>query len=66
MVTFEQRVAEGTAQALERADELYRGDLLQGFTLNEPLFQEWLVAERSGYGRWRWRSGPGSCPADQG
>ena len=46
MVTFERRIAEGTPQALEQAAELYRGDLLLGFTLNEPLFEEWLVAER--------------------
>ena len=43
---FEQRVAEGTRQALEKAADLYRGDLLLGFTLNEPLFEQWLVAER--------------------
>ena len=46
VVTFEGRVAEGTAQALEQAAEVYRGDLLQGFSVNEPLFEEWLVAER--------------------
>ena len=46
VATFERRVAEGTPQALERAAELYRGDLLLGFTVNEPLFEEWLVAER--------------------
>ena len=43
---FEQRVAEGTPQALEEAAELYRGDLLLGFAVSEPLFEEWLVAER--------------------
>ena len=46
VVTFERQVAEGTPQALEQAAELYRGDLLLGFTVNEPLFEEWLVAER--------------------
>ena len=46
VVTFERRVAEGTPEALEQAAELYRGDLLLGFTVNEPLFEEWLVAER--------------------
>ena len=46
VVTFEQRVAEGTLEALEQAAELYRGDLLLGFAVNEPLFEEWLVAER--------------------
>jgi DNA-binding SARP family transcriptional activator len=43
---FERRVAEGTPQALQQAAELYRGDLLLGFTVSEPLFEEWLVAER--------------------
>jgi DNA-binding SARP family transcriptional activator/tetratricopeptide (TPR) repeat protein len=43
---FEQRVAEGTRQALEQAARLYRGDLLLGFTVNEPLFEQWLVTER--------------------
>jgi DNA-binding SARP family transcriptional activator/tetratricopeptide (TPR) repeat protein len=46
VATFEHRVAEGTPQALEDAAELYRGDLLLGFTVNEPLFEEWLVAQR--------------------
>ena len=46
VVTFERRIAEGTPQALEEAADLYRGDLLLGFTLNEPFFEEWLVAER--------------------
>jgi DNA-binding SARP family transcriptional activator len=46
VVTFERRVAEGTPEALAQAAELYRGDLLLGFTVNEPLFEEWLVAER--------------------
>ncbi len=46
VVTFERLIAEGTPQALEQAAELYRGDLLLGFTLNEPFFEEWLVAER--------------------
>ena len=46
VVTFEQRVAECTPQALEHAAELYRGDLLLGFSVTEPLFEEWLVAER--------------------
>ena len=46
VAAFERRVAEGTPQALEQAAELYRGDLLLGFSVNEPLFEEWLVAER--------------------
>jgi DNA-binding SARP family transcriptional activator/tetratricopeptide (TPR) repeat protein len=46
VVTFERRIAEGTSQALEEAAVLYRGDMLLGFGLNEPLFEEWLVGER--------------------
>jgi len=46
VVRFEQCIAEGTPAALEAAAELYRGDLLLGFTLSEPLFEDWLVAER--------------------
>ena len=46
VVSFERQAAEGTVTALERAVELYRGDLLLGFALDEPLFEEWLVTER--------------------
>jgi DNA-binding SARP family transcriptional activator len=46
VVTFERRVKEGTVLALEDAAELYRGDLLLGMDLSEPLFEDWLVAER--------------------
>ena len=46
VVTFERLVAEGSPEALAHAVELYRGDLLLGFSVNEPLFEEWLVAER--------------------
>src|SRR5262249_19676306 len=45
VLTFERRLAEGTPEALEQAVGLYRGDLLLGFALNEPLFEEWLLAE---------------------
>jgi len=43
---FERLLASGTPEALERASTLYRGDLLMGFVVDEPLFEEWLVAER--------------------
>ena len=39
-------MAEGTPEALARAAALYQGDLLSGFSVNEPLFEEWLVPER--------------------
>jgi predicted ATPase len=46
VVAFEQRVAQGRPDALEQASALYVGDLLSGFSLNEPAFEEWLMAER--------------------
>lgn len=46
VVAFERLVAEGTPAALEHAAELYRGDFLLGFHVNELLFEEWLVSER--------------------
>jgi DNA-binding SARP family transcriptional activator/predicted ATPase len=44
---FEARVAHGTPEALEQAADLYRGDFLFGLGVDEPLFEEWLVAERT-------------------
>ena len=44
---FEQCAARGTPAALERAAVLYQGDLLEGLSLREATFEEWLVAERS-------------------
>src|SRR5688572_16850540 len=43
---FEQRVALGTRGALEEAVALYQGDMLEGLTLQEPPFEDWLLAER--------------------
>ena len=43
---FEQRVARGTREALEEAVALYQGDFLEGLTLQEPPFEEWLLTER--------------------
>ena len=47
VVSFERSVAEATPGALERASALYRGDLLEGIAVEEPLFEEWLVSERA-------------------
>jgi DNA-binding SARP family transcriptional activator len=46
VVAFEERVAEGTPEALEQAAALYRGDFLDGFAVKAAFFEEWLVAER--------------------
>ena len=43
---FERLIEQGTPDALERACALYGGDLLEGFALSEPAFEEWLLAER--------------------
>jgi DNA-binding SARP family transcriptional activator len=46
VTTFEECVSTGTAEALAEAEDLYRGDFLDGFALREPTFEEWLVTER--------------------
>ena len=46
VVEFEQRVAEGTPSALAEASVLYRGELLEGLAVQEPPFEDWLLAER--------------------
>jgi DNA-binding SARP family transcriptional activator len=46
VASFVRCVADGTPDALEQAVNLYKGDLLHGFSLNEPLFEDWLLPER--------------------
>jgi TolB-like protein/DNA-binding SARP family transcriptional activator len=46
LTAFEAAIAEDTQAALERAGALYRGDLLDGFSLRERDFEEWLSGER--------------------
>jgi predicted ATPase/DNA-binding SARP family transcriptional activator len=43
---FARLVADGSAEALEQAADLYRGDLLAGLALAERPFEEWLTSER--------------------
>jgi DNA-binding SARP family transcriptional activator len=43
---FERAVQQGTPEALARAAELYAGDLLDGFVIDEAPFEEWLLGER--------------------
>ena len=43
---FEQRVHEGTPAALAEAAALYRGNLLEGLTVQEQPFEDWLLGER--------------------
>ncbi|MCG6875758.1 MAG: AAA family ATPase [Betaproteobacteria bacterium] len=46
VATFEGLLAQGTPEALEQAIELYRGELLDGFSLPEAAYEEWLRGER--------------------
>lgn len=43
---FERLIGEGTPDAIARATNLYRGDLLDGLDVNDPAFEEWLLMER--------------------
>ncbi len=45
-VTFERLAGGETDEALAKAAELYRGDLLDGFPVREPGFDDWLRTER--------------------
>jgi TolB-like protein/DNA-binding SARP family transcriptional activator len=46
VVQFEQLAAGSSPEQLERAVALYRGDLLDGFSLGEEPFEDWLRVER--------------------
>jgi DNA-binding SARP family transcriptional activator len=46
VLSFERLAAERTPQSLEQAAALYRGDLLDGFVVDEEPFEEWLLQER--------------------
>src|SRR5262245_12346977 len=43
---FERRASEATPAALAEAAALYQGDLLEGLTVQEPPFEDWLLAQR--------------------
>lgn len=43
---FEELAASTAPEELEQAVTLYKGDLLDGFSLREQAFEEWLRAER--------------------
>lgn len=45
-VEFEHSLAQGAQDALWRAAELYRGDLLDGFSVDAPDFEHWIGTER--------------------
>ncbi|MFL5266554.1 MAG: BTAD domain-containing putative transcriptional regulator [Stellaceae bacterium] len=46
LAAFEAAIAQDTPAALERAAELYRADLLDGFSLRDRDFGDWLTGER--------------------
>ncbi len=46
VVAFERLAAEDNRKGLEAAAALYRGAFLEGLTLNEPAFEDWVRAER--------------------
>src|SRR5215831_2261913 len=46
VLTLERLAAEGTPAKLEQAAALYQGDLLEGLSVDEPRYEEWLIAER--------------------
>ena len=46
VASFEAALRSGGPDALARAAELYRGDLLEGLGVTEPGFEEWWVVER--------------------
>jgi DNA-binding SARP family transcriptional activator/pimeloyl-ACP methyl ester carboxylesterase len=43
---FERGVGQGTREALREATTLYRGELLEGFRVDEAPFDDWLATER--------------------
>src|SRR5207245_7322244 len=46
VAAFESLVAAGTEEPLTRESHLYRGDLLDGFQINEERIDPWVLAER--------------------
>jgi len=46
VTALRQLVAKGTPQALAQAAALYKGDFLDGLSVQEPHFEEWLMTER--------------------
>jgi DNA-binding SARP family transcriptional activator len=47
VLEFRAHARESGAGALRTAMGLYRGDLLEGFRVDEPAFEEWLTSQRA-------------------
>lgn len=45
-VEFQRLISIGTEESLEQASTLYQGDFLEGISVNEEGFEEWLLNER--------------------
>jgi len=46
-VEMERLIDDGSPEMLARAADLYRGELLDGLTVRDPAFEEWLRTERA-------------------
>src|SRR5215470_4632799 len=46
VIRFERLVAAGRPPQLQQAVALYKGDLLDGFHVKSPVFEDWLLTER--------------------
>jgi len=46
VAALERMVTKGTPEALAEAAALYKGDFLEGLSVQEPRFEEWLVGQR--------------------
>jgi TolB-like protein/DNA-binding SARP family transcriptional activator len=46
VAAFERLLSTGTPEAIEQAVALYRGDLLDGITIHDAAFEDWLLVER--------------------
>jgi DNA-binding SARP family transcriptional activator len=46
VIEFEAAVSAGTRESLSRAIDVYGGDFLEGFQIEEERFDQWVLAER--------------------
>ena len=49
VLEFDRLIADGSKSAFRRANELYVGELLSGFSVEETEFEQWLSATRGDY-----------------
>ena len=61
VLRFEELARKQTPAALEQAATLYRGDLLDGFVVDEEPFEQWLVQERERLRELALDCSPGCC-----